>query len=211
MEEQTKSQKRQVAYKVIIKDILNSNYVKERGWNPNYLVLNNQKISRINIIGTIIDKQNTQDINYSNITIDDGSGNINVRTFENKDLFNNLDIGNSVLIIGRPREFGNERYIVPEIIKKIQSKEWIELRKIELNKGKDNVQEKVEVYNVEEEIIEGDNDIISLIKQLDKGDGVNLNQIIEKSKNKDTEKIIGNMIKIGELFEIRPGKIKVLE
>ena len=50
--------KRQIAYKIRIKDILEGKYVKEEGWNPNYIVTANEKeVSRVNIIGIVIDKQ----------------------------------------------------------------------------------------------------------------------------------------------------------
>ena len=38
------------------------------------------------------------------------------------------------MIIGRPREYMNEKYIVTEILKKVDNPAWIELRKKEFNK-----------------------------------------------------------------------------
>jgi hypothetical protein len=144
--------------------------------------------------------------------IDDGSANISLRLFEENKLFESVNIGDSVLVIGRPREFGTERYIVPEIIKKIEDANWIKLRKLELGSKEIKVEEKkIEVYDTVEEVVEEDPDIISLIKKLDKGDGADFNDIVEKCGKEDGEKIINNMIKMGELFEIKPGKIKVLE
>jgi RPA family protein len=215
-------QKRQVAYKLMIKNIIESNYIKEEGWNPNYLELKNGKqISRVNIIGTIIDKQFDTNQNYQNLTIDDGTGNISLRSFEDNPILENLNIGESILVIGRPREFGNQRYVVIEIIKKIQEKGWIELRKKELNNTLKNSNNAIETTQplenppsqtkIEEEVITEDKDLISIIKELDNGGGVAMNDVIEKSKDVNAEKKINNMIKIGELFEIKPGKIKVLE
>ena len=217
MNENSQTPKRNVAYKVMVKDILKSNYVKVEGGTPNYLVLDNGKqISRINMIGTIIDKLFTETQEYQNITVDDGSGNISVRSFENKGIFNDFNIGESILIIGRPREFGNEKYIIPEIIKIIDNKEWIELRKLELFTSLSHKQKKeqpftIDVYDLEEDIVVEDNNIFVLIKKLDQGDGADFNEIVEKANNQEAEKIINNMIKQGELFEIKPGKIKVLE
>ncbi len=205
-------QKRQVAYKLRIKDIFRGNFVKGEGWNPSYIVSDNKKeISRVNIIGTVVDKPSNDNINYQNIVIDDGSSNISARVFDNKQIFEGIEIGDCILMIGRPREFGNERYLVLEIIKKIENKEWVELRKLELNIKKDDKEEDIEVYDVKEDKVIDDNNIFSLIKKLDKGDGADLNEIIEISNKEGTEKIINSMIKIGELFEIRPGKIKILE
>lgn len=209
--------KRNVAYKVMIKDIIKGNYIKVDGWNPNYLVLENGKqISRINIIGTIIDKPFSNKLEYQSTVIDDSSGNINLRTFNNKDVLNDFGVGDSILVIGRPREFGNEKYILPEIIKKIDDKDWVELRKLELEKNNtlQNPKEdpnKIDIYDLKEEIITEDNNIFALIKKLDNGEGADLNEVVEKSNNQYCEKIINNMIKQGGLFEIKPGKIKILE
>ncbi len=210
--------KRNVAYKVMVKDILKGVYTKVGGWNPNYLVLENGKqISRINIIGTIIDKPFSNNLVYQSTVIDDGSGNINLRTFDNKDMLNDFSVGDSILVIGRPREFGNEKYILPEIIKKINNKDWMELRKLELEKNntpqnsKEEEPNKIDIYDLKEEIITEDNNIFALIKKLDKGEGADLNEVVEKSNNQYCEKIINNMIKQGGLFEIKPGKIKILE
>ena len=55
-EEETKFQKRQTAYKIRIKDILSSRYIKTEGFNPNYLEINGQEVSRVNILGVIVQK-----------------------------------------------------------------------------------------------------------------------------------------------------------
>ena len=54
------------------------------------------------------------------------------------------------------------------------------------------------------------NEIVKLVKQLDKGDGVSIEEL--SSKNiKDIDKIIDMLLKEGDIFEIKPGKLKVLE
>ena len=215
-------QKRQVAHKISINDILDSQIFKGEGWNPSYMLIRGErKISRVNILGTVIEKPVIEDLNYKSLTLDDGSANIGVRAFDNKDIINNVEIGDSILVIGRPREFGSEKYITPEIIKKIDNPNWIRLRILELGKkareitqsqeNKDKEIEEVKVYDVEEKILTDEESIISLVKKLDSDDGADLNDVIERLNNPNSEKMIETMIKRGELFEIRPGKIKVLE
>jgi RPA family protein len=207
-------QKRQVAYKIMIKDINASNYIKEEGWNPNYLILSDgKKINRVNVFGIIIDKPTNENLSTNSLTIDDGSGSIVLRTFDENENINDFDIGTPVLVIGKPREFNNVKYIVPEIIKKIDDVRWIQLRKKELNLKSGKEGQKVEVHMVEEEVVDDGKgiDAISLVKGLDKGNGADITEVIEKLKKADAETIINNMIKVGELFEISPGKIKVLE
>ena len=50
-----------------------------------------------------------------------------------------------------------------------------------------------------------------MIRNMDTGDGVAFEDVIEKSKNPDTEKIINTLLANGDVFEIRPGRLKVLE
>jgi RPA family protein len=223
MVEDKQNQERQIAFKVTIKEILNGNYIKKEGWNPNYLVLKDgREISRVNIVGIVTNKPESNEPNSSGLLIDDGTGKINIRSFENCDFFKEINVGDFILLIGKLREFGNERYITPEIIKKIENKGWINLRKMELKKiekehsnvsnNENNFKEKNEKQEfVEEEIISDEKDINSIIKSLDKGEGVDFNEILEKLNIKNAEDVINDMIKRGELFEIKPGKIKVLE
>ncbi|MBW2984922.1 hypothetical protein KY361_07405 [Candidatus Woesearchaeota archaeon] len=199
-----KQQKRQVAYKVRIKDILDGEYVKEEGWMPNYVrLVDGTRVSRVNIIGTVVLKTDEQ--NYKSIIIDDASGKLPVRDFEERRLFNGVEIGDVILVIGRPREFG-EKYIVPEIIKKINDQGWIEVRRAELKKPELKVsEEKVDV------IASPADRIFSLIKEADEGSGVDIEDIIKRSKISDAEKIIRGLLEEGEVFELKPGRIKVLE
>ncbi len=128
------SQKRQVAVKLRISDLLSGRYVVEEGWAPNYvLTKDGRKASRVNLFGVIISNP-TVEVNYRSAMLDDGSGNISVRSFDETDMFHGLSLGDAVFIIGRPRQYGNEVYIMPEIVKKVKNKIWIEVRKKELEK-----------------------------------------------------------------------------
>jgi RPA family protein len=208
MPEERKSKKRQIAYKQTIKKILSGDYTKEEDWNSSYVVIEDKQVSRVNIIGTITDAQ-SESSNYQNFLLDDGSGSISLRFFEN--FPQDVGIGDTVMIIGMIRDFNNERYIAPEIIKKIENKDWIQLRVLELNKrANKEKQPNIEVYDIEDEVVGENQGILSLIKQRDKGDGVDIAEIISKSKDQNAEKIIDSLLKNGEIFEVRPGKIKIL-
>ena len=125
------SAKRQIAYKVTIADINEGRYVKEEGWDPNYIVISDgRKVSRANLLGIVVLKSNEAD--YVVLDIDDGSGKISLRSFGSDLAMNNFEVGDIVLVVGRPREFNEQKYIAPEIIKKLDNIKWIELRKLEL-------------------------------------------------------------------------------
>jgi len=210
------NQKRQIAQKVRIKEILQGTYVQEEGWMPNNIESNGRKISRVNIIGVVVAKEGG-----NRIIIEDGTGKISARFFEDEgSKLSNVDIGNVVLVIGRPREYGNERYILLEIIKKIQDKRWIEVRNLELKDVKienDEVVEKVEEpVSVNEDFVEEESigeerihdKVIKYIKDHDNGEGVDYEEVLSFC---DDEKTIKFLLSEGELFEIRPGRVKVLE
>ena len=118
---------RQTAYKCTIRQILESKYVQQQGWEPNYLEMDiNKKVGRVNIIAAVVSKEN------NTITVDDGSGQINLILFQDQERANNIDIADLLMIIARPREYQNQRYLVPEILKKIEDTRWVKYRKKEL-------------------------------------------------------------------------------
>ncbi|MBD3361926.1 hypothetical protein GF358_04000 [Candidatus Woesearchaeota archaeon] len=225
-------QKRQTALKVNIGNLLNGTYIKQDGMLPNYVLLSDgSKVSRVNLIGVVVSVG--EDTGFQSVFIDDGSGKISVRAFEDMPKLKELSIGDCVLIVGRPREFSNEIYVLPEIIKKIVNKQWLEVRKIELEKNKlpeveipsaksgsaqvqtpSKTSEQVNDSQavVEEEFIDSsiNNDVVKKIKELDQGQGADFDEVI-KQTSPDAEKTILSLMKNGDVFEVSPGKLKVLE
>ena len=78
-----------------------------------------------------------------------------------------------------------------------------------------NVKEKKVYQNktsFKEEIIDESpkNKILKLIKGLDKGNGVSIEEITLKDVE-GVDKIVDSLLKKGDIFELKPGKLKVLE
>ena len=199
------SQKRQVAYKIKVKDILDSQYFQEEGWKPNYLLTkNNRKVSRVNLLAAVVNKL---DQPQKNIIIDDGSGRIPLRVFEPLKI--EPEIGDIVLVIGRPRQFNDEKFIMPEIIKKLKDPRWVAVRKKELNFDPEPQPKKEpEPEKQSQDPLEN---LFFLIKKLDQGDGVDIEDLIKQSTLDKTEELIEQLLKEGEVFEIKPGRIKLLK
>ncbi|MBI2651103.1 hypothetical protein HYX01_01405 [Candidatus Woesearchaeota archaeon] len=109
--------KRQIAYKLNVNDIISSKYVKSEGLNPNYLEINAKEVFRLNVIGVVVEKMGHG--HHAAIIIDDGTSKISSRSFENSLIFDEINVGDIVLVIGKPREFSSEKYILAEIVKKI--------------------------------------------------------------------------------------------
>ncbi len=237
-QDKSRSIQRQVAKKADIGMVQASRYIRSEGeWEPNYILTKeDEKISRVNIIASVISRNDLQ--SPDNLTIDDGSGKITVRTFQNPQIFSNISVGDIVLLIARPREFSNELYLVPEIIKKIENPKWVELRRLELAIiKKSSKRDKKEALNennkmqpleqhqqqqetpndVKEEKVSSDPKTLSdtdriyqMIEELDREDGVDIEEIIERSKIPNAEKILNSFLESGTIFELKPGRVKIL-
>ncbi len=197
---------RQIAYKIPIKEILNAEYVKQEGWDPNYIIdSSGRRISKVNVIGVVLSKN--EGLNFKSITVDDGTGNIEVRSFEEDDVFSRLSVGDIVLVIGKPRAFGSEKYIITGIVKKV-TEDSLKLRKLELKLIEMKKSSSAEKTNKSEEVF-------SIIKELDEKKGsANINEVIEKAEKrgiKDSEEVIKILLENGDIFEISPGQFKIIE
>jgi len=253
MTEQGDSTKRQVAYKVKVVDMLTGRYVKEEGWLPNYVDLGERKVSRANIIGVLVSKDTDTENGSATFVLDDGSARIPLRFFDFSD---SLIVGDIVNVIGRPREFGSERYIVPEIVRKVTEPKWVELRKLELmqhqqettqtmprtshadtsndcSNGTSNHDTKSTsklptqisstgpiVSETGQLIVENEDfsdkinpmkEVYEAIKHNDKGTGVGFDEIIVKTQIDNVDEQIKKLLEQGDIFEIKPGRYKVLE
>ena len=193
-------QPRQTAHKVCIKDLFNGVYVQQEGWLPNYIQVLDKQVSRINLIATVIDKQTFDSL--ITISLDDGTGVIQAKTFnEDTKKLQNINIGDFILIIGRPRRYNEQLFLTIEIIKKIPPV-WGKVRKLELEKvnkqddsGQENDRQK----------------LFSIIKKLDTGQGADISEVLKMLNPEKGEAVINNLLKLGEIYENRPGYIKTID
>ncbi|MFQ5474753.1 MAG: hypothetical protein ACE5DM_02855 [Candidatus Nanoarchaeia archaeon] len=190
---------RQTAFKVKIADVLNGDYTKEEGWLPNYISVRDMKVSRANIIAVVVAVVKEQ--SFHNILVDDGSGTLSLRLFEP-----NLavpQLGDVVLAIGRTRDYGGERYLAPEILRKVDQR-WLEIRQLEVKTSQ------VEETAVEEIVSENPaGSLLAIIRRKDDGSGAPFELISESVEN--CEDLINQLLALGEIFEVKPGRFKVLE
>ena len=213
---------RYIAKKMRIKELLTNIFNQGNEQESSSLQLKNgEKIYRCNVLALILNKEVVGSL--TNLLIDDGSGQIVVRSFEPNKCVEELQVGHPVLVIGRIRKYNEERYISPEIIKKV-SPGWLKVRAIELQSEQNLIEPVAEVDQAEEielknnntsETIETDDllplqKMVNLINKLDSGEGVLIEEIIEKSPIENTEVILEQMLEKGDIFQIMPGKVKVL-
>lgn len=212
-------QQRQTAYKVWISDLLNNEYVIQQGeWEPNYIGVNGRKVSRVNIVATVIDRQDTDLV--SSITLDDGTGSITTRCFnENTKILRDIKIGDLVMVVGRPRENNNQRFIVTEIAKRLSNPLWTQVRKLELEKQgaipkkEGFIKEAVVNQTDTKEVDDSRKTMLKLIRSVDDGNGANVDEVIKKSgiDEEEVRKIIRGLLEQGEIYENRPNRLKTIE
>ena len=97
---------------------------------------------------------------------------------------------------------------MPEIVKTIADPKWIEVRLRELKrdnkivpKAEDPVEEKPTEKTPLQQIYE-------TINLLDKGEGVHIEEILQRLDHDEGEALIQKLLREGEIFEIAPGRLK---
>lgn len=242
---------RQIAIKVVINELLTGTYVQGDEQNSSYLRTIDQRfIYRFNLMGIVVAVEKQGSI--TNLLLDDGTGKIYLRLFEESPRYAELHSGDIILTIGKIRVYQQEKYFAPEILKKI-SADWLKIRAFEfkdkIQAAKDNLSlgsafnemealtidssnkskveaqpesnnEKIEELTITEEVI-GEafetkdaqlppQKLLHLIKELDRGEGVPVEELLSKSALNETEKLLEKMLEKGDIFQNLPGRVKVL-
>jgi RPA family protein len=202
--------KRNIAFKYRIGDLLIGKPVFDQE-KFIFLELGNKKINRINIIGNIVDKYESEgEKKYIFYTLDDGSGQIKLRSFgDDYERFKNFEQGQTVVLIGVLRNFNNETYVMPEIIKE-QDPKYLLLRKLELEKQQSQNAPKIEK---KEQIVAIKDKILGEIKNSEEQGGIEVDKIIMDLRDTSPDVInqeIKKLLEEGIIFEPRPGKLRWL-
>ena len=220
--------KRQTAYKVWIGSLINSDPVLDNE-RFNFLKVANKTIARVNLIANVIDKYNSEnpDKQYTVLTLDDASGQFRVKTFGNDTaMLKDINIGDTITAIGWLRYYNNELYIIPEIIRSIDTK-WALVRKLELTAEYGdltkqqtqqaetiNIAEQKELLQTDEGVKEINDEIairdsiFKLVKQSD--EGIDVDKLIMQMKY-PIDKInssITTLLEEGEIYEPQPGRLR---
>lgn len=201
--------KRNIAFKLRIGDILIGKPVND-GERFSFLELGNKKVVRLNVVGNIVDKFESEgERRFSVLKLDDGSGQINLRIFaDDVEKFKNINQGQTVLVIGVLRQFNDEIYIIPEIIRELDPK-YLLVRKLEIENRKAKNTEPV----ARDQIIAVKDKILGAIKGAEDEGGIEIDRIIMSLR--DISPVIINQeiqkfLEEGIVFEPRPGKVRYL-
>ena len=205
---------RQTAYNVWISDLNNNNFIKStKELEPSYVEFEDKKVTRVNLIGTVINKYENESHTYISLIIDDNSSQISIKVWnENLTLLSEIQIGDIILVIGkvkRAEQINPELYISPEIVRKVNPN--VELMgKIKLinesGKPKEKIiEEKEDEIKIEEIKMSSSGnlrqEILNLIEKNNET-GLTLNELKNKIKNASLEIEIQELLKEGEIYEI---------
>jgi len=228
--------KRSTAYRIRLKNIVNSPYEKREGFNPSVIKFNNLEISRVNVIASIVGKYLTDDQNYCAITLDDGSETIRVKNFGAEvGVIKELNVGDIVRIIGKVKEYNEEKYIAGEI-SKVLNPNWLIVNEIELSdqkqtetdtsttdsinkviETKTNSSENEEIISISSESSDSESSIkqkiLQYLKNNDNGTGVIMDQIMTSLdvSSEEVKDSLYELLKVGEIYEPKKGILKILD
>ncbi len=201
--------KRHIAYKLRVGDISIGKTIMD-GERFSFLELGDKKIVRVNVVGNIVDKyQSEGESKYISLTLDDGSGQIKLKIFgDDVEKFKDVVQGQTVLVIGLLRSFNNEIYVTPEIIKEIDPK-YLLVRKLENEKNQVKNAQPLE----QNQMTAVKDKILQKIKESEKDGGVEVDSIIMNLRETSPDVInqeIKQLLEEGIIFEPRPGKLRWL-
>ena len=202
------TRKRLPSKNIWIRDIIHGDVIKGSGWDPSYIELNGQKISRVNIIATVVSKFISEDGNYGSVTLDDGSETIRVKAF-----------GPDVLKI---KQYNEESYLSPEIIRSLEDPNWLLVHKLSVGKpitelNQDELKIEISSDKAEEQIKRSDENIskrvLDVIREISKDDGALFDDILEQSglDAEEGKNVIISLLKSGDVYEPKKGRLKVLD
>ena len=195
--------KRQIAYKLRIGDILRGKTVMDNE-RFGFLELDDKRIIRVNIVANIVEKYNSSEKQYVSLTIDDASGQIRIKIFGDDVVkFQNINQGDTIMVMGLLRWYNNELYLTPEIMK-TQDPRYLLVRKLEFEKEMPKIVDKGEILaltdQIKQRIKESEPEGISsekLIMELHSAPDL-INQEIKKA------------LEQGVIYEPRPGLLRWL-
>ena len=206
------SAERKTAVKATISTLLSGAYHHEEGWDLNYLELSQgTRYYRVNVIGVVVATLPEEDAYY----LDDGTGTILVRNYTEQPL--SLSTGDFVLVVGRVREGGGQRYLSSEITRKTDPS-WVAFRKKELEK-EPPLPTSSEIKTRESELPMTKTAITShqenqehlekllLTLKKDTGSGISIELLLSIGI---PEAMLTNLLKDGTLYQPRPGYIKLV-
>ena len=199
--------KRNVAYKLRIGDILKGVPMMDEG-KFLFLELGDKRVVRVNILANCVDKfvQDGDDKKFATLTVDDASGQMKLKAFgEDIEPLKGIVQGDTLQIIGNVREWNGELYVLPEVVKKVDSR-WLLVRKLEVQNARKDLPE---AEKGDSSLKDG---IMVKIKEAESDGGIDVDALImdvEASPDAINAEI-KKLLEEGLVYEPRPGRLRYL-
>jgi len=199
--------KRNVAFKLRIGDILKGVPMMDEG-KFLFLELGDKRVVRVNILANCVDKfvQDGDEKKFATLTIDDASGQLKLKAFgEDIEPLKGIVQGDTLQIIGNMREWNGEMYILPEVVKKVDSR-WLLVRKLEIQNARKDLPD---AEKGDSSLKDG---IMVKIKEAESEGGIDVDTLImdvEASPDAINAEI-KKLLEEGLVYEPRPGRLRYL-
>lgn len=197
--------KRNTALKVRISDLTSGKWVKNEGMVASYVeTASGMQVSRARLLGTIVSVFMAEDGMFASVTLDDSTDTIRVKTFKTVKPLDGFKVGDMVDLIGKVREWNDEIYVMPEIMRKVGPEAEL-LRRLEVAKKGKAPQEKQEPGENKDDLRK------EVLKVIEAGkDGISYSDVLSKVKaaEETVEAVINELLGEGICYEPSPGKIR---
>ena len=204
--------KRNIAYKLRIGDIVKGvpmmgEASAEAPARFMFLELGDKKIVRVNILANCVDKFiQDEERKFGTLTVDDASGQLKLKAFgEDIEVLKGIMQGDTLQIIGNVREWNGELYVLPEVVKKVDSR-WLLVRKLEIQ----NARKDLPVVGGRDSGLK--DGIMAKIKGAESDGGIDVDALImdiEASPDAINAEI-KKLLEEGLVYEPRPGRLRYL-
>ena len=202
----TEQRKRNIAYKLRIGDILKGVPMMSEG-KFLFLELGDKKVVRVNLLANCVDKFIQEgEKQFASLTIDDASGQLKLKAFgEDIEPLKEIMQGDTLQIIGNVREWNGELYVIPEVVKKVDTR-WLLIRKLEIQ----NAKKDIPITGSGDSDLK--NNIMQKIKNAESDGGIDIDTIImDVEASPDTINVkVKKLLEDGLIYEPRPGRLRWL-
>ncbi len=116
--------KKAPAVRCRIRDILKGKYVPATDLTPGYVLLPiGVRAYKVMLHGVVTQTYVNESKTYGFLVLEDGTGRIRAKFFSGVKMLENINRGDSVAIVGRIREYNEERYLAVTGVRKLQTPE----------------------------------------------------------------------------------------
>jgi|GEM_PF-1878783 len=201
------------AFKLFIRDAVERTLEKTED-GKSYIEYDGRQVFSVRLMGVVVSKYESE--RFTILTVDDSTETVSVRIFgDDRDRFEDVSVGDSVDVFGTLREYEEETYVAPWMIRRITDPNWEVVRSLELllRAKKTGVTAPLEeVLDTEAEQSPADLKpaILEIIAHLDEGGGADYNAVLKESGLSDNEldQTLNSLLSESEIYEPKIGKFK---